>query len=108
MSWPIPTGKVPTPTGTEAAVCADIARRQQFGLAKYGVTVAGNPLSLRAWLQHAYEESLDHAVYLRRAMDQIDADEIAAAAAEEPLHTGELDEGDYDLGLDGPPNRRRP
>jgi hypothetical protein len=62
-----------TPTGTEAAVCADIARRQQLGLAKYGTTVAENPLTLRQWLQHAYEETLDQAIYLKRAIDQIDA-----------------------------------
>lgn len=60
-------------TGTEAKVCADIAKRQQFGLNKYGVSVANNPLELRQWLQHAYEEALDFAVYLKRAMDDIDA-----------------------------------
>jgi hypothetical protein len=61
-----------TPIGTEARVCADIARRQQMGINKYGKTVAGNPLSLREWLQHAYEESLDQAIYLRRAIEEID------------------------------------
>lgn len=60
------------PTGIEAAVCDDIARRQQFGIAKYGQTVAANPLPLREWLQHAYEEALDLAVYLRRAIAEID------------------------------------
>lgn len=60
------------PTGTEARVCADIAARQAMGLAKYGTTVADNPLALRAWLQHAYEEALDQAIYLRRAIEQID------------------------------------
>ena len=59
-------------TGTEARVCADIATRQKLGLAKYGATVEANPLSLRAWLQHAYEESLDQAIYLRRAIEEID------------------------------------
>ena len=60
------------PTGIEAEVCAEIARRQALGIAKYGGTVANNPLSLREWLQHAYEESLDQAVYLRRAIAEID------------------------------------
>jgi hypothetical protein len=59
--------------GTEAAVCEDIARRQQLGIKKYGTTVADNPLSLKQWLTHAYEESLDHAVYLKRAIAEIDA-----------------------------------
>ena len=57
-------------TGTEAAVCADIADRQVKGIAKYGTSVADNPLPLRAWLQHAYEEALDMAIYLKRAMDE--------------------------------------
>ena len=60
------------PTGTEASVCHDIADRQQKGIAKYGTTVASNPLHLREWLQHAYEEALDGAIYLRRAMDEMD------------------------------------
>lgn len=59
------------PSGTELAVCEDIARRQAFGLNKYGVTVANNPLSLSQWLQHAYEEALDQAIYLKRAMEEI-------------------------------------
>ena len=60
------------PTGPEARVCADIAGRQALGIRKYGTTVEGNPLTLREWLQHAYEETLDQAVYLRRAIEQID------------------------------------
>lgn len=63
---------VPAPTGTEARVCADIARRQQLDLAKYGTSVEANPLPHRAWLQHAYEETLDQAIYLRRAIEQLD------------------------------------
>jgi len=59
-------------TGIEALVCADIARRQALGTAKYGTTVAANPLPLRAWLQHAYEECLDQAIYLRRAISEIE------------------------------------
>jgi hypothetical protein len=54
--------------GIEALVCDDIAKRQQVGIAKYGTTVAGNPLTHAQWLQHAYEECLDMAVYLKRAM----------------------------------------
>jgi hypothetical protein len=64
---------VPTPTGIEAVVCEDIAKRQALGIHKYGRTVADNPLELRAWLKHAYEEALDLSIYLRRAMAEIDA-----------------------------------
>jgi hypothetical protein len=56
-------------TGTEARVCEDIAERQRKGLAKYGVPVADSPLSRREWLQHAYEECLDQAIYLKRLIE---------------------------------------
>lgn len=69
------SSQLPSPTGIEAAVCADIARRQALGIAKYGTTVAQNPLELRAWLQHQYEELLDAAVYVKRAIAEIDARE---------------------------------
>ena len=63
------------PTGIEADVCADIAARQALGINKYGTTVAQNPLELRQWLTHAYEEALDMAVYLKRAIAEIDKKE---------------------------------
>jgi hypothetical protein len=59
--------------GIEAKVCEDIAKRQELGMNKYGVSVADNQLTLREWLQNAYEEVLDQAVYLKRAMDEIDS-----------------------------------
>lgn len=58
-------------TGIEALVCADIAARQRRGIEKYGVTVQGNALPMKEWLQHAYEETLDLAVYLKRAMAEL-------------------------------------
>jgi hypothetical protein len=60
------------PTGTEARVCADIAARQQLGIAKYGVTVEQNPLSTLEWLNHAYQECLDQAVYLKRLIEEME------------------------------------
>jgi hypothetical protein len=58
--------------GTEADVCMDISSRQQIGIKKYNSTVRDNNLSLKQWLQHAYEETLDKAIYLKRAIEQID------------------------------------
>ncbi len=55
----------------ESLVCQDIKLRQELGIKKYGKTVADNPLSLHEWLQHAYEECLDQAVYLRRAIEEL-------------------------------------
>lgn len=57
---------------TETEVCADIKRRQELGIAKYGTTVAQNPLELRQWLQHSYEEQLDNALYTKRAIQELD------------------------------------
>ena len=60
------------PTGVEAEVCDLIADRQRKGIAKYGMTVADNPLALRDWLQHVLEEVLDQAVYLKRAINKLE------------------------------------
>lgn len=60
------------PTGIEAAVVADIAQRQARGIAKYGTTMADNAGDTRYWLQHAYEEALDLAIYLKKQIGRID------------------------------------
>lgn len=49
-----------------------LLQRSIVGLAKYGVTTDNNPLSLRAWLQHALEEALDMANYLQAAINELD------------------------------------
>lgn len=54
------------PTGTELLVCQDIADRQTHGRRKYGTTVEKNPLTVSQWAQHAYEESIDMPIYLKR------------------------------------------
>ena len=59
-------------SGTEQRVCHDIAERQSLGISKYRTTVEQNPLTLREWLQHAFEETLDQAIYLKRAIEEID------------------------------------
>ena len=62
----------PEPHGIEALVCEDIAKRQATGMNKYGISVADNPLLLKAWLQHQYEELLDAAIYCRRAIAELE------------------------------------
>ena len=59
-------------SGIEAMVCEDITKRQALGIQKYGTTVAENQLTLKEWLQHAYEEALDQAIYLKRAMQELE------------------------------------
>jgi hypothetical protein len=53
-------------------VRADLLRRSQHGIEKYGVTLDRTDLNLRDWLQHAYEEALDLANYLKRAIIEQD------------------------------------
>lgn len=77
------TATIGVPTGVEAEVCALIASRQRAGIAKYGMTVADNPLALRDWLQHALEEVLDQAVYLKRAINELDS--IHVIDADQPV-----------------------
>ena len=62
-----------TPTGIEALVCADIAKRQAHGVAKYGTTVADNPLTLLQWHQHHLEELYDAAVYTKKIIVDLEA-----------------------------------
>lgn len=59
-------------TGIELEVVRDIARRQALGVAKYGTTVADNPLTQRQWAQHLYEELLDAAVYTKRMIAELE------------------------------------
>jgi hypothetical protein len=55
----------------EQQVTKDILSRQQKGMAKYGTTVGENPAPLIEWLNHAYEECLDQAIYLKRAIEEL-------------------------------------
>lgn len=56
-----------------AAVQADLAARSARGVAKYGVTLDRTDLSRADWIRHAYEEALDLALYLRRALRDAEA-----------------------------------
>ena len=58
-------------SNTLEAVIADLRKREEKGLKEYGTTVDRKDLILKDWIKEAYEETLDLAVYLRRAMDDI-------------------------------------
>jgi hypothetical protein len=47
-------------------VIDDIRSREQKGIETYGTTMDRQDLTQDQWLQHAYEESLDFAIYLRK------------------------------------------
>lgn len=53
----------------------DLIDRESMGVSKYGVTVDDAELSQEEWLQHAYEEALDLAIYLKRLMNQVNESE---------------------------------
>ena len=54
------------------AVINDLNARSAVGIEKYNTTLDANPLTLREWLTHAYEEGLDQVLYLKRAMKELD------------------------------------
>lgn len=58
------------------AVRADLLSRSKHGIEKYGKTLDRNDLGLRDWLQHAYEECLDQANYLKRAIIKLDDENV--------------------------------
>lgn len=53
------------------AVRQDLLERSQTGIKKYGVTLDRTDLGLEQWLQHAYEETLDLANYLKRTIREL-------------------------------------
>lgn len=57
----------------EDKVIAEIKKRQQVGIKKYGLTLSQNMQELEARLQHLKEELLDGALYCQWAIDQIKA-----------------------------------
>lgn len=46
----------------------DLLNRSKVGIKKYGVTLDEADSKLSEWLQHAYEECLDQANYLKSAI----------------------------------------
>ena len=51
-------------------VISDLISREKMGRMKYGTTVDNANLSEKEWMQHAYEEALDFAIYLKRMMSK--------------------------------------
>jgi len=44
----------------------DLLNRSEVGIKKYNTTLDRDDLSIEDWIQHAYEENLDSALYLKR------------------------------------------
>lgn len=56
-------------------VVAELEARELKGLDTYGTTLDRNDLTRSEWLQHAYEEALDLALYLKKLKTEEDARE---------------------------------
>ncbi|MDM1049485.1 hypothetical protein [Sphingobacterium hotanense] len=54
------------------SVMADLNRRSEVCIKKYNTTLERTDLELRDFLQHAYEECLDQANYLKRAIMELE------------------------------------
>lgn len=57
------------------SVRVDLLNRSEVGIRKYGVTLQRTDLNLKDWLNHAYEECLDQALYLKRSILEIELNE---------------------------------
>ena len=49
-------------------VINDIQQRELKGIETYGTTMDREDLTQDQWLQHAYEESLDFCIYLKKLL----------------------------------------
>ena len=58
------------PSNLLQSVIMDLKVREERGLATYGTTMDRKDLSKKEWLQHAYEEALDLALYLKKLISE--------------------------------------
>lgn len=52
----------------EESVIEDIRSRREMGRKQYGCTMERTDIDILGWAQHAYEEAMDTAIYLKRLM----------------------------------------
>lgn len=57
------------PSELLSSVIDDLKSREDRGRGKYNTTMDRTDLTHNEWLQHAYEEALDMALYLKKAME---------------------------------------
>jgi hypothetical protein len=52
----------------------DLTRRSEVGIKKYKTTLDRQDLTEKQWLNHAYEEALDLALYLKKLITDYNED----------------------------------
>ena len=62
----------PSPDPVIEQLVAELRRRSEYGIKKYGVPLSREDLTLKDWLQHALEETLDKAGYLQCAINKLE------------------------------------
>lgn len=50
------------------SIIDDLLAREEKGIKEYGTTMDRTDLSEQEWIQHAYEEALDLAIYLKKIL----------------------------------------
>ena len=60
-----------------ASVIAELEARELKGMETYGTTLDRQDLTRSEWLQHAYEEALDLALYLKKLKIEEDDQRIS-------------------------------
>lgn len=81
-------------------VISDIRRQEEKGLVTYGTTMDREDYELVNWLQEAYEETIDKALYLKAAINKIkngtqrrtDSEEANQNNVREVVSSGEIDD----------------
>lgn len=81
------------------AVREDLLQRSQKGIDKYKTTLDRKDLSLKDWLQHAYEECLDQANYLKKSIIELELQELQREAEIEDAKYNTR-RGFYDMDFD--------
>ena len=77
-----PPKRLELPSDILEKVIDDMVRREKAGFVKYNTTMDREDLSLVEWLNHAYEETLDKALYLKKSIELM---------TKEGKHTGYYD-----------------
>ena len=57
--------------GVVEQVRQDLLKRSEIGIKKYETTLDREDLTTKDWLQHAYEECLDMANYLKATINKL-------------------------------------
>ncbi len=70
----------PSPDPVIEQLVAELRRRSAVGLKKYGAPLSREDLSLKDWLQHALEETLDNAGYLQAAINSLESGHPSTAS----------------------------